>query len=67
MARPTRATQAKRSRERAKQEKQKEKRAEREVRKEQKVLKEPGKTGSSWEDDPDLAGIVPGPQPIQEF
>jgi hypothetical protein len=67
MARPTRATQAKRSRERAKQEKQKEKRAERAVRKEQKKLQEPGSVSGSWQDDPDLAGIVPGPQPIQDF
>jgi hypothetical protein len=62
MAKPTRATQAKRNRERSKNEKQQEKRFERNIRKEQRKLEGlDGVTGPG--EDPDLAGIVPGPQP----
>jgi hypothetical protein len=62
VAKPSRATQAKRTRERAKQEKQEEKRAERALRKESKgdeVERDPGY-------DPDLEGIVAGPQPPRD-
>lgn len=60
MGRPGPATQAKRQRERAKKEKRKAKEDERALRKEEKARNpalplEPGQ-------DPDLAGIVPGPQ-----
>jgi hypothetical protein len=59
MAKPTRATQAKRERERSKNEKQQEKRVERAMRKEQRKLN----PITGLEEDPDLAGIIPGPQP----
>jgi hypothetical protein len=62
MARPGRATQLKRGRERAKQEKRKEKLERRLMRKMEKGS-QPRPDGA---EDPDLAGIVPGPQPIQE-
>ena len=64
MATNNRASQAKRSRERAKQEKQAVKRADREVRKEQKKID--GDNPDS-DEDPDLAGIVPGPQAPIEY
>ena len=61
MSPPSRPSAAKRQKERARQEKQKEKaerRAQRAVDKEkQQVDGEPGV-------DPDIAGIVPGPQPL---
>ncbi len=60
MARPGPQTQAKRARELAKQEKRKAKQERRGMRKEQKAL-ESLETDDSG-DDPDLAGIVPGPQ-----
>ena len=60
----TNPSQAKRQRERNKAEKQQEKRAERTVRKEQKKLDLPP---GPQDEDPDLAGIVPGPQPPQEY
>jgi hypothetical protein len=62
MAKPGRASQAKRGREKAKQEKRKEKLERRAIRKQEKTST-PSMNGS---EDPDLAGIVPGPQPIQE-
>lgn len=62
MAKPGRASQAKRGREKAKQEKRKEKLERRAVRKQEKT-EGPRPDGV---EDPDLAGIVPGPQPIQE-
>lgn len=65
MAKPSGATQAKRSRERNRQEKQQEKRVERAIRKEQK--KTSMEDGSMADVDPDLIGIIPGPQPPQEF
>lgn len=61
MAKPGRATQAKRSREIAKQDKRKDKQERRVQRKEQKDTHLP--SGGDNEEDPDLAGIVPGPQP----
>jgi hypothetical protein len=59
MVNRARPTQNKRERERAKQERQKEKaarRAEAKVRRASAVPRQPG-------EDPDIAGIVPGPQP----
>ncbi len=60
MARPGPQTQAKRRRELAKQEKRKQKDERRALRKEQKELNPapPSKPG----EDPDIIGIVPGPQ-----
>jgi hypothetical protein len=65
MAKPSGATQAKRSRERNRQEKQQEKRVERAIRKEQK--KTSMEDGSMVGVDPDLIGIIPGPQPPQDY
>ena len=61
MAKPGRATQEKRARERNKQEKRQEKLDRRAVRKTEKGDRQ-------FEDgvDPDLVGIVPGPQPRPE-
>jgi len=58
MANRTKVTQQKRARERAKQERQQEKTRRREEAKNTKVRVDRG-TG----EDPDIAGIVPGPQP----
>jgi hypothetical protein len=62
MPRPGPSTQAKRNRERSRQERNQEKEAKRLIRKEQKkerdLLADDGQ-------DPDLIGIVPGPQPVQ--
>lgn len=63
MAKSTGMTQAKRNRERARLDKQEEKRVERAIRKEQR--KERATRPDSVED-PDLVGIVPGPQPVRE-
>jgi len=60
MGRPGPATQAKRARERAKQEKRKAKEERRALRKELKA-QNADQTGDS-DEDPDIAGIVPGPQ-----
>jgi hypothetical protein len=49
----------KRQKELARQNKQKEKAIRRQQRKEEKANRQPGDEG----EDPDLAGIVPGPQP----
>ena len=59
MANRTKVTQQKRARERAKQERQMEKTRRREEAKVRKA-NEPHQTGG---EDPDIAGIVPGPQP----
>jgi hypothetical protein len=56
----SRPTQNKRARERAKQEKQQQKAARR-LETKQRRASEP--SGGSGGDDPDIAGIVPGPQP----
>ena len=61
MGRPGPATQAKRRRERAKQEKRKAKEEKRALRKELKAEK--AQQARDSDEDPDLAGIVPGPQP----
>jgi hypothetical protein len=61
MAKPGRATQAKRSREMAKKEKQTDKEERRTVKKEQKDIRG---TASLNGEDPDLIGIFPGPQPV---
>jgi len=62
LARPGPATQAKRKRERARQERQQEKQEKRSLRKEQR--KERERLIESGVD-PDLEGIVAGPQPLQ--
>lgn len=59
MANRTKVTQQKRARERAKQERQQEKTRRREEAKTRKA-NEPQQVGDG---DPDIAGIVPGPQP----
>ena len=59
MAAPSKATQGKRDRERSQREKQEEKKEKRAQRKEMK--KDRKDTGAD-DYDPDLAGIVPGPQ-----
>ncbi len=60
MANRTKVTQQKRARERAKQERQQEKTRRREETKTRKA-NEPQQPGGDG--DPDIAGIVPGPQP----
>ena len=50
----------KRQKERARQEKAKDKEANRAERRKDKTTKAPGAEG----EDPDIAGIVPGPQPL---
>lgn len=63
MGRPNQATKAKRDRERMLQERQQEKQDKRAIRNEAKRDRD-----RLIEDgiDPDLAGIVPGPQPVKE-
>lgn len=63
MGRPGPASQAKRSRERMKQERHQEKEQKREIRKEQRKERE---RLISEGRDPDLDGIVPGPQAMPE-
>ncbi len=58
MAKPNKATQAKRGRELAKQDKRKEKAERRAERKEDR----PNISRVAGGEDPDLAGIIPGPQ-----
>jgi hypothetical protein len=55
----SRPTQNKRARERARQEKQQQKAA----RRLDKARQGPNRTSSDGGEDPDIAGIVPGPQP----
>ena len=64
MSRPGPATQAKRNRERSKQEWQQEKEAKRSLRKEEQKKERDRLLEEGI--DPDLAGIVPGPQPGQD-
>ncbi len=64
MANNARATQEKRRRERNKQDAKAEKERDRAVRKEQKKLRDENLVEG---EDPDLVGIVPGPQPIVEY
>ena len=59
MANRTKVTQQKRARERAKQERQQEKTRRREEAKSRKTTSPQAADG----EDPDIAGIVPGPQP----
>lgn len=59
MANRTKVTQQKRARERARQERQQEKTRRREEAKQRKASTPHADTG----EDPDIAGIVPGPQP----
>jgi hypothetical protein len=61
MANRTKVTQQKRARERAKQERQQEKTRRREEAKTRKA-NEPHQS-SGGDEDPDIAGIIPGPQP----
>jgi hypothetical protein len=61
MANRTKVTQQKRARERAKQERQQEKTRRREEAKTRKA-NEPHQSSGS-DEDPDIAGIIPGPQP----
>ena len=60
MANRTKVTQQKRARERAKQERQQEKTRRRE---EARVRKANSPQQPHTEEDPDIAGIIPGPQP----
>jgi hypothetical protein len=60
MANRTKVTQQKRARERAKQERQQEKTRRRE---EAKTRKANMPQQASTDEDPDIAGIIPGPQP----
>ena len=64
MARNTRATSNKRAREKAQQERNKEKHARRLENRERKGTTASGDTGG---EDPDIAGIRPGPQPRPEW
>jgi hypothetical protein len=52
----------KRQKERERQDRQKAKEEKRKQRKEEKVARVPGEHG----EDPDIAGIVPGPQPVPD-
>jgi hypothetical protein len=61
MGRPNQATKAKRDRERLKQERQQEKVQKRSQRNEIKKERDQANTDGV---DPDLAGIIPGPQPF---
>jgi hypothetical protein len=62
MAQRSKATFQKREREKAKQEKQRDKGARRLEAKQLKANREPGVS----HEDPDIAGIKPGPQPLPE-
>ncbi len=66
MATTPKATQTKRLRERARQENQESKHEKRDARKERRKERELSKD-SGLGVDPDLAGIVPGPQPIPDL
>jgi hypothetical protein len=63
MAKPNQATQAKRNRERSKQEQRQEKQEKRNLRGESKKDRDRSLENGI---DPDLAGIVPGPQPSSD-
>lgn len=63
MARPNRATQEKRNRERSRKERQQEKEEQRNIRKEARADKISGAPDGV---DPDLIGIYPGPQPKRD-
>ena len=63
MGRTNQATKAKRDRERAQQERQQEKQEKRTLRSQNKKERDPSKGDGV---DPDLEGIVPGPQPFRE-
>lgn len=56
-------TQQKRQREKDRQSHQREKEAQRRQRRDEKAQRPPGEPGV----DPDIAGIVPGPQPLPEY
>jgi hypothetical protein len=59
----TNASASKRQKERARQERQKEKE---EKRRQRRVERSQHESQGATSDDPDIAGIVPGPQPVQE-
>jgi hypothetical protein len=63
MANRAKVTQQKRARERARQDRQQEKAQRREVAKQRRANAEPRTPGQ----DRDIAGIVPGPQPLEEW
>jgi hypothetical protein len=60
------ATFAKRQREQNQKDKASQKAARREERRTEKVPRAPGEAGGDDDIDPDLVGIVPGPQPRDE-
>lgn len=62
MAQRSKASMQKREREKALQQKQKDKEARRLEAKQRKANREPG----VGHEDPDIAGIIPGPQPLPE-
>ena len=62
MAKKTKATFEKRQKEKLRQQRQKDKEAQRLMNRENRPTKGPRLEG----EDPDLAGIVPGPQPLPE-
>lgn len=64
MANRSRPTLQKREREKAKQERQRQKEARRQEAKERRGTTP---TTRSGQDDPDLAGIIPGPQPLADW
>lgn len=53
----------KREKERARQERQREKEMKRQQRRTERATRTPGQDGEGEVEDPDIAGIVPGPQP----
>ena len=57
---------SKRQRERAKQDKKKEKARKRDERRHNKAAQPDGDSGAPPDVDPDIADIVPGPQPLPE-
>ena len=59
----TNASANKRQKERARQERQKEKE---EKRRQRRVERSQNESAGTTSDDPEIAGIVPGPQPVQE-
>lgn len=67
MARPGPATFAKRQRELSKKRKRQEKLERRAMRKEQKVEDAANASDIGGDMDPDIAGIIPGPQPPLDF
>jgi hypothetical protein len=65
MAKPARATWKKREREKLKQEKRMDKQERRDLKKTEKDDDDLSDEGIAEGEDPDIAGIIPGPQPVQ--